>query len=300
MLRRSLSGAVIALALLAFASTASAAPPVPTAEPSLIDFRLPASNGFEIGASAEVGMKSGVLSLEIGKRGEEATYMAKGEVTADRIDFDLGTVGTVSLEVRPTSGTSKIGTGCGGGKPAAVPRVELVGTFEFHGEEGFAEATATKLTGISVPLEDLRCGINEGGFSGEGLPGTFLTVRRRPAHLRLAIVQKHPGAAVSYEADLAERLRAGLSVTRTVLGREKADAFSFDGKLSKARLKAGPRLSGVLTYTATKLPEGPREGEGKVGGNLVVDFPGHAGVAIGGPGFTATIVHGERSSSDED
>ena len=74
-------------------------------------------------------------------------------------------------------------------------------------------------------------------------------------------------------------------------------SFSFDSKLSKARLKAGPHLSGVLTYTATKLPEGAREGEGKVGGNLAVDFPGHAGVAIGGPGFTATIVHGERSFS---
>jgi hypothetical protein len=297
MLRRPLSGLVILFALLAFASIASAAPPVPTADTSMIAFRLPASNGFEIAAAAEVEMKSGVLRLEIGKRGEEATYTAKGEVTADRIDFDLGTVGTVSLEVRPASGTSKIGTGCGAGKPAAVPRVELVGTFEFHGEEGFAEATASKLTGISVPLKDLQCGINEGEISGEGLPGTFLTVRR-PANLRLAIVQKHPGAAVAYEADLAEQLGAGLSVTRTVLGREKSGAFSFDGKLSKARLKAGPRLSGVLTYTATKLPEGPREGEGKVGGNLAVDFPGHAGVAIGGPGFTATIVHGERSSSE--
>jgi hypothetical protein len=298
MVRPSLSGAVIAFALLAFASTASAAPPLPTAETSLIAFRLPASNGFEIAASAEVEMKSGVLRLEVGKRGEEDTYTAKGEVTADRIDFDLGSIGTVSFEVRPTSGTSKIGTECGAGKPAAVPRVELVGNFEFHGEEGFAEATATKLTGISVPLKDLQCGINEGEFSGEGLPGTFLTVRRRPEHLLLAIVQKHPGAAVSYEAELAERPGAGLRVTRAVLGREKSGAFSFDSKLSKARLKGGPNLSGVLTYTATKLPEGPREGEGRVGGNLVVEFPGRAGVAIGGPGFTATIVHGERSSSE--
>ncbi|HEX3362791.1 MAG TPA: hypothetical protein VHS74_17490 [Solirubrobacterales bacterium] len=297
MFRRVLIGAVAALLIFVVpGTTASAAKPTVSTESSVTTFRLSASNGYEIGVSADSEGKFGVLHLEIGKRGQEAGYAVKGEVSGSRIDFDLGPLGSVHLEVRPTTGTARVRTRCGRGKSARVPRVELVGTFEFHGEEGFAEAAATTIIGKEVPYRDLLCFESEGEVFGEGLPGTFLTVRHEDGP-DLWITQSRPGGAVAYEALLSERLADGVGVTRDVRGTAKASDFRFDDKLSSASFHpSGGALSGALTYKSTKLPKGAKEGVGKVDGNLVANFPGHQGVALGGPGFTATIVHGSRSS----
>jgi hypothetical protein len=300
MFRTTLIGALAALLLVAMpvttVTTATAAKPAASTESSVTTFRLSASNGYEIGVSAASEGKFGVLHLEVGKRGEEASYEAKGEVSGSRIDFDLGALGSVHLQIRPTTGTARVRAGCGRAKPATVPRLELVGTFEFHGEEGFTEAAATTIVGKAVPYRDLLCFASEGGVFGEGLPGTFLTVRHKGGP-DLWITQSRPGGAVAYEALLGERLADGVGVTREVRGTAKASDLRFDDKLSKATFHPpGGPLSGALTYKSTKLPKGAKEGVGKVGGNLVANFPGHEGVAIGGPGFTASIVHGSQGS----
>lgn len=300
MFRRVLVGAFAALLLSGASATAATPPPLPPPWAStLTTFRLPASNGYQIGASAEYDRGFGVLRMEVAKAGAYAEYSAKGEVTESRIDFDLGALGAVHLEIRPTSGQAGIHTKCGEGKEASVPRTELVGTFEFHGEEGFAEASATSVAGKAVPLKDLVCIVGEGSTSGRSLPGTYLTVRHGGGPF-LSVSQERPGGAVSYEAVLSESLATGVGVTRGVRGTVKASDLSFDRKLSEATFApTGPVVSGRLTYASTKLPGEATEGRGKVGGNLTVDFPGHPPVALGGPGFSATIVHGSRGSNSE-
>jgi hypothetical protein len=297
MFRRTLIGVVAALLLVVVpASTASAAKPAAPTESTLTTFRLSGSNGYEIGVTAAAEGKFGVLRIEVGKPGEEASYSAKGHVTGSRIDFDLGALGGVHLEIRPTTGTARARTRCGRGKPVTVPRLELVGTFEFHGEEGFTEAAATTIVGKAVPYRDFLCFDSEGAVFGEGESGTWLDVRHKGGP-DLWITQNRPGGAVAYEALVGERLADGVGVTRRVQGTAKASDFRFDDKLSSASFHpSGGPLSGALTYKSTKLPTGTKEGLGKVGGNLVANFPGRPGVAIGGPGFTATIVHGSRSS----
>jgi hypothetical protein len=296
MLRRLLTGAATLAAFALAGPVCGAAASTPSPDPPVTDFKLPASNGYEITGSASIEGKSGTLYLEAVKPREEAIYIVKGEVDAQRIAFDLGSLGAVDLMINRVPGTYRIATGCGQGKPASVPRVELVGSFEFHGEEGFAEAAATAVEGLSVPAVDLRCSESSGGIFGEGLPGTALEIRhgRGPS---LRVEQNHPGGAVTYESVLEERLEGGVRVTREVRGRVKASDFSFDPKLSEGRFApAGGAVSGALTYTATKLPGAGRSGRGKIGGNLVIDFPGHPEVAIGDPGSTATMYHYEASS----
>jgi len=298
--RRVLIGA-FAVLLLSVANATAATPPTlpPPWASTLTTFQLQASNGYKIGASAEYDRGIGILWMVVAKAGAYAEYSVQGEVAENQIDFDLGPLGAVHLEILPTSGRASVRTGCGEGKPASVPRTELVGTFEFHGEEGFAEASATSIGGKAVPLKDLVCVVGEGRTSGRSLPGTYLTLRQKSGP-SLSISQERPGGAVSYEALLHEKLAAGVGVTREVRGRARASAFSFDDKLSKASFApTGPMVSGRLTYTATRLPGEATKGRGKVGGNLAIGFPGHAAVPLGGPGFSATIVHGTRSSGPE-
>src|SRR6185437_2627804 len=164
MFRRTLIGALAALVLVVVPATAaSAAAPTAPTESSVTTFRLNATNGYELGASVASEGKFGVLRLEVAKSGEEVSYEAKGEVSGSRIDFDLGALGSVHLEIKPTTGAARIRARCGQAKPVTVPRLELVGTFEFHGEEGFTEAAATTIVGKAVPYRDLLCVASEGG-----------------------------------------------------------------------------------------------------------------------------------------
>lgn len=296
MFRRMLFGAVAAL-LVVVVPASAAKPTVPT-ESSVTTFRLAASNGYEIGASASSEGKFGLLRIEVAKRGEGVSYVAKGEVSGSRIDFDLGALGSVHLEIRSTTGTARVRTQCGQGKPATVPRVELVGTFEFHGEEGFAEAAATTIVGKAVPYRDLLCGGgSDGELFGEGLPGTWLTVKHKGDGPDLWVTQSRPGGAVTYEALFSERLADGVGVTRDVWGTAPASDLRFDDKLGKASFHPpGGPFSGTLAYESTKLPKGANAGVGRVRGNLVVTFPGHPAIAVEGPAFVGTIIHGSRTS----
>jgi hypothetical protein len=82
MLRRLSFGAAVLVALLAVgAQAATAAEPTPKGLEG--SFALKGTHGFKLfGLVASTG-KSGVLILSVGKKGEEATYFAHGEVTKE-------------------------------------------------------------------------------------------------------------------------------------------------------------------------------------------------------------------------
>jgi hypothetical protein len=261
-------------------------------------FKLEGSHGYKIqGIIASTGKgTAGVLILGARKKGTTAEYFAKGEVTAERVDFDLGALGSVEAEVRSTGREETVHSDCGG-KSLTVPGQEYVGTIELRGEEGFTVARADRAKVEFKPLLDLVCpGLSSGGSSGEGLRGVQLKVKRIGVP-SLLLDQNHPGAPVSYEASMAEK-RGGILISRSASGHLGAGALGFEPDLSTATFAAGAPFSGTASYLGKRPPREVTPGTGTWRGNLKIDFPGDAGVRLAGPGFTASVIHARRTESN--
>lgn len=294
MFRRLSSGvAVLALALPAsFAATAAAAEPGPPPGGAIL---LHGSHGYKLFALFGSKDGKGAMQLFVGRRGEEATYEASGEVSAGGIDVDLGPLGKFEAELRATGRTETV-KACG--KPTKVPGYEYVGTIEFHGEEGFTEAVATHAQVQWGVLLSIVCGTS---FSGEDFgpatPGVRIKVRRKRGP-QLQLNQNHRGAKVVYSAGIDER-EGAVSVSRLVTGRLGAGALSFTPSLGAATFTGAGPFEGKASYVEARPPRGSHPGQGAWRGDLKVDFPGAAGVRLAGPGFKAGIVHAHRDEFHE-
>lgn len=243
--------------------------------------------------ATEATRQSGVLMLFVGKRGSDATYIVRGEVTKEHVHFDFGPVGEIDATVQATGRMETVGSQCG--KPRELEGQEYVGTIVFHGEEGFTEAAASRVPLRLGPIFNLVCGapvLGGGSEEGHGLSGAGLWIAREGGP-RLQLEQNHAGARVFYEAHMTEKTGA-VRVNRTVRGRLGGGALHYDPSLSAASFSAGAPFSGRATYAGRRPAYEAHAGEGTWRGSLTVDFPGRAGVRVAGPGFSASIAHAKR------
>jgi hypothetical protein len=256
-----------------------------------------ATNGYHVfGLIASFEGKAQV-SLFVGKGGEEAIYTGRGVGTENSVAVDLGPLGKVDLEARPT-GRSETIHPCGGkAKPTTVPGSELVGTLEFHGEEGFTEFSATNLPLKVDVLARLVCGspVGIGTTKGFGVEGVALGVKG-PRGPSLLIQQNHRGAKVLYEASMHEK-EGTVQVSRSVRGHLPAEALRYAPSLETASFAASSPFTGSATYAGRTPPSETHPGTGTWRGSLRVDFPGHAAVPLAGSAFKATIVHAHRTET---
>jgi hypothetical protein len=148
-------------------------------------FELRGTNGYKVlGLIASTG-KIGVLSLFVDRRGADATYFVHGEVTRERVHFDLGQLGEIDVAVQPTGRMETVGSECG--KPTRLEGEDYVGTIAFHGEEGFTAVEASRAPLRLEPIFNLVCGGLTVGATTTGgwLSGAELRIARR-ADVRLA------------------------------------------------------------------------------------------------------------------
>jgi hypothetical protein len=258
-------------------------------------FELQGTHGFKlVGLIGAQGRKA-ELTLFVDRPREGATYIVRGRHEGEEVDFDLGPLGKVEVEARPTGHRKTVHPACG--KPITLEGVDFVGTIEFHGEEGFTEAQAKSTPLRYDLLANVVCGVSSQGETfGPGIPGTRLKVARK-AGPKLQINQNHPGAAVRYEAQITER-RGGVTINRAVDGHLAGGSFSSDSSLTKATFAPGAPFTGSATYRGFHPPRGTHPAHGTWSGNLSVDFPGHADVPLTGPGFKAAIIHANRTESN--
>lgn len=262
-------------------------------------FTLKGTHGFEVKALiASYGEgDAGQLVLFVGKKNQQAIYVAKGTVTKEAVDFDLGALGEVKAAVRPSGKKETLTSECGEGEEQTIEGEEYVGTIAFHGEEGFTEAEATRSPLLlASALTELVCGplTTEGHEGGDGVHGVGLAIKRKGgASLKLA--QNRPGARVFYQAQIKEK-EGTVTVERSVGGYLAASALTFAPSLKTAHFAGAGPFSGSAAYVGKSLPSLSRPGKGPWRGNLTVDFPGHADVPIAGPGFKASIyaVHRDK------
>jgi hypothetical protein len=251
-------------------------------------FKVDASNGYSmlvIGYSKRADGR-GTVTMFVGREGKAAIYLAPATVTSSLIRANLGDLGRIDLQLH-LSGVVKQETSACEKRPLAFEAGTYRGTFEFRGEEGYAEAKATAVHSLIRPLLNFVCGGRGfGEIVGAGPPGARLRLfsRHGGQALRVQANENRPGAPMIYEATLDERL-GRLKVARVVEGRVPGDAFSFAGSLRTAVVHPPAPFSGSASFHRRAAPDN------RWTGNLGIDFPGRSNVPLTGPAFRATLVH---------
>jgi hypothetical protein len=250
-------------------------------------FRLEASNGYSIlgfAASERADGRGDIVLIVHGKR-SSVLYAAPATVTPTKLDADLGDLGQISLDIAPSGTKRTLRSRCGGEPLRSEPNVYR-GTFEFHGEEGYTEASATTLHEYTRFTLDFGCGVSDSGeVSGEGLPGAKLRLLSRGGSVRVDLQanKNRPGARSRFEVEIKEK-RGRIGIARTTTLWASAAAFAYDPSLRTATLDPPAPFSGRATYRRG-APAANRWT-----GNLAVDLPGRSAVPLTSSGAHARLV----------
>lgn len=261
-------------------------------------FRTKASNGnsiFGIAFSRRADGR-GNVTLFVGKKGAGAVYFAPATVIASanatpeiihppaEIRADLGALGRIDLAFDGSSAVIERSPSACHGNTIKFETGSYQGAFEFHGEEGYAEANSTSVETSIAPL--LSCGTSVGGETrGSPLPGARLRLssHRGGRALSLQVNQNRPGARTIFEASLHERVH-GIGIKRIVEGTAPSASFAFSSDLRRATLRPPAPFSGSAAFHREASPTN------RLTGDLAVDFPGHSNVRLAGAGVKATLV----------
>ncbi len=288
--RFAIAPAIVALVSLGFAAAAGA-----EGEPDTSGFgffQLKATHGYRMWvlASSEPEYKNGKADVWLLGRHGAAFYSAPATVTQTEIRVDLGSVGRIAVAFKPT-GKGAFVPKCGRRKKIPYEKGFYEGEIEFHGEEGFADVSATRAPASFPLLIETFCG----GYGieetfGRGLPGARLTAstRRRQGKISMQVNQNRPGARVEVQAELAER-RGRVEVLRVDSGRYPAAAFHFDQRLRSASLHLPAPFSGSVLYRRDA------RSSNRWTGSLAVDLPGRPDVPLAGSRFRVQLVHARRT-----
>jgi len=290
-IRLGIAGMVVACAALAIAVFALAPAPVRATDSDLktaAAFKLRASNGYSIFALAfsQRADGRGEIVLFVSRRQSVATYLAPATVTRARIQADLGALGKIALDVISSGRQKKVRPPC-----RTEPEVfdlepqSYRGTFEFHGEEGYAEAVSSHPREYNRALLGLICdGSGSGEIRGQGLPGARLRLHERhgSSRLNLQANKNRPGARSRFEVQVREE-RRGIEITRQRTVWAGSAAFDFDRDLGTATLQPPTPFSGRAVFRRGAA-------SGQWSGDLTVDLPGRSDVPLTGAGVGATLV----------
>jgi hypothetical protein len=253
--------------------------------------KLRASNGYSVlvlASSERADGRGQVGLIFFGKRGV-VTYGAPATITASRFEADLGALGQIALDVAPTGVEETMRSRCGDEPESfSFEPQAYSGSFEFRGEEGFAEVSATSPRDYTRFLFDLGCGVSGSGETGgDGIPGARLRLhfRKGPTGLNLQANKNRPRARTRFQAEIHEK-RDGIVISREVQLHFGPGAFSYDPSLGTATLAPPTPFSGRASFHRGAGPANHWTG------NLALDFPGRSDVPLTGTGIGATLVPG--------
>lgn len=278
-------GVVLALALLVPAASLAATHPGGV-------FGLRASNGYRLFVLAGTNEKGvGAVTLFVGRGRSLAVYGVPATVTETAIQADFGTLGRIDVAVVP-SGERVTKRNCDG-KKIELESVAYQGTIEFHGEGGYADASATSAAlGYGLAPRSICGSVSFGMSVGPGVPGAalFADRQRGSESVHLDVRKNGRRKRTRIEARVTE-IREGILIERSTLFFAGSRAFGYDPKLRRATVKPPAPFSGHAVFH-----RGARKGH-HWRGNLTIDLPGREDVPVAGAGFGASLFHAEWSES---
>ncbi len=286
-----------ALAVLLIVPTAAAANP----DSSVMQFRLPASNGYTMQVKTE-GEQTAV-SLWRGDPKIRATYYAADSALDGAIDASFGALGHIDVRFQPSEMTELVQIprgqrpvpGCR--QPHRLRRRlgTFTGTISFAGEDAYASVAAAQAHGSVGPSARPRCG---GGATASSLGvgaydravehvwaiGDAILMNRSLASpenedstLLLASAAKGLTRFGAYRVEIPA---PGLAVTREVEVNGPYESFAYDHGLQAATLRPPAPFSGEARFSGRRR---------RLSGNLTVEFPGLAPQRLTGGDFEARI-----------
>lgn len=300
MLARSLGllSAALTVALCALAPAMASAAEEGGEEVS-VQFAVPASHGYEI-----LVLGTGFAENEIERRegpGEAVLYVAKGRhrvalyrttalVTETSVEADFGALGRIDLDLAKTGkkGKARAPGGICGRDVIPYEKTTYHGVFEFHGEEGFADASASRIPVSPQPWVDLICA-NHYQVKWERGPdalGASLSYKRKAGtggRVGLEVTKSRPGGRTLVTAGTLEK-RDGVTIARQVEVLVGAGSFRYKRFLDRATVRPPGPFAGSATFRRHAKPQN------RFLGNLTVDLPGRADVPLAGPGLHPTLV----------
>jgi hypothetical protein len=254
------------------------------------EFKVKGSNGYSIlvWGLSEAGYRHGEVLLFVTRGKQSATYRASARVTDTRIDADLGHLGQVHVTFQPKGKAAFTHPACEPDSRQSYEPGSYAGTIEFHGEEGYAEASAKRAAFTYHPVLDiLDCPHTvAGSLFDRGLPGAELDAiaHEDGGLVEVRVNQNRSGARVKVTAAIVER-RGKIRISREVESVHKADAFHFAPDLSSASFAPLVPFSGSGVYRANAISAN------RWTGDLRVDFPGHSNVSLTGAKFRTHLRH---------
>ncbi len=255
-------------------------------------FNLKASHGYRlfVFASSEAEYRHGHVVIWVTRKSDSVFYVAPAEVTEATIDADLGELGRIALEFEPSGNLERTAPVCHPNSTGTFDGGHYIGSFEFHGEEGFTDVSVGRARFDLHPLIDFVCGgAGSGEAFGRGIRGARLTARGLwgKAKVALKALQNRPGARVNVEASLWEK-RGRIGIQRSIERTYGARAFRFDPQLRTAALRPPTPFAGAAVFRR----DAARDSRWR--GTLGVDFPGRSDVPLTGPSIHAFLIHASR------
>lgn len=255
-------------------------------------FSVKASHGYRmiVLGSAERDDGDGVVVAYLIDKGRHraAYYLTKGYVTDTRLKARFAGLGRIDLRLRASGrkGRIRVPEPCGGSSEP-YEKATYRGVLRFRGEEGFTAARAGRIAVSPQLWANLICRY---GFEVEtenvemGVPGAALTAelkKRSRLAVSLSVVKNRSGGRTLVTAEVGER-RHGLTIARAVQYLVGAAAFDYDSSLATASIALPAPFSGTATFQ--------RGATRQWTGDLRVDLPGRADVALTRPGLRPSLV----------
>jgi hypothetical protein len=268
----------------------------------ITSFWLRASNGYllfalavheeDAGIAPDEEEEEGLLLYLISpKQHGLVLYSTPATVTETTIDADLGELGRISVTRAPTGRTKSVRV-CHRGPKRQIEVERYEGTIEFHGEEGFADVSATSAPLDRKPLCFSHDGGGEGRHPDKTLPGARLDVEKHRGNqyrLEFDAVKERPGARTKVSVEVTE-YRGKIGIYRAISAWADAGALHFSRGLHTATVRPPAPFAGHGSF------DDDARGANRWMGNLTVDLPGHSDVPVTGPGFTASLEHPSSQS----
>jgi hypothetical protein len=263
-----------------------------------VGFQIRGTNDFDV----TVVRNEHYLELVAHRPGAEAHYITGVAVpAANGIQADLGSLGEISVRFKALGSRRRLPhlpDGCYQARSHGI----FIGTVDFHGEEGFTDAVATRVKGeVFVSRGD--CDTFDRPFwshpaSARRLVPTEVGLFARRNSKAYSVnfeCSEGPGSDLApigatdpdrryFKAGVGEK-RGRLIILRSISGAsDEPSTFTFNNALTSATVAPPPPFIGTAT-----LEREDRRQRGAWIGTLTASFPGAANVPLAGPAFSATM-----------
>ncbi|HEX4307254.1 MAG TPA: hypothetical protein VHZ54_14555 [Solirubrobacterales bacterium] len=271
-----------------------------------VEFSIPASNGYRIAVTGEVGAGRSApddVTLSASKGAVSVNYLGHGRLTATRMTASFGRFGRFSLRFRPSGKVRRVTvpSSCVKGRPPVVTASlgTYVGTIHFEGEGGYSRVLAHHADGgLGDPLAirpKLECQDRSPGAEEREAHTVHLTATAKTAHGSVAFgawagpTFPFTGAGSAGSGDpytflvLAFEKQGGTEIIRTVAAPGPGGDFVFDHALDSATVAPPAPFSGSSSFLRSA------DGSTTWTGSLAVSLPGLGSVPLAGSPFESEL-----------